>query len=409
MVVLVAAFFFMGFFSIYVRRCTGRRFHGDDFHFEHFAGGRWSISDPPGLDAEIIDSFPTFLFSSVKGLKIGKGGVECAVCICEFEDHEMLRLIPKCSHVFHPKCIDAWLASHVTCPVCRANLNPVPLDRYSSFFPFPDSDRDVHPSEPDRAAQQSGSGVVVDRVDDDHLPQISVRADHHHHQESIQNQNNGFDEINLSLPHEQVSVPVPVGSQKKQSGHSRTGSSGWSFRQLFPRSHSTGHSLVQSGEDPERFTLRLPEDVRSRLLSTELNRTRSCVVFTRARSGRRGFRSEGEGAGGAGGRPSKISSSGSYDRFDLDQEDRSVRKGSAPGLPPLPPKNGSGPSRGKRGIEGGNEDVGGSLPRRSSRSVRSSFDRFLLGLDTNYTANSNQKPIGERSFDRLRGDSSSQV
>ncbi|CAI0447907.1 unnamed protein product [Linum tenue] len=345
MVVLVAAFFFMGFFSIYVRRCTGRRFHGDDFHFEHFAGGRWSISDPPGLDAEIIDSFPTFLFSSVKGLKIGKGGVECAVCICEFEDHEMLRLIPKCSHVFHPKCIDAWLASHVTCPVCRANLNP-------------------------------------------------VRADHHHHQESIQNQNNGFDEINLSLPHEQVSVPVPVGSQKKQSGHSRTGSSGWSFRQLFPRSHSTGHSLVQSGEDPERFTLRLPEDVRSRLLSTELNRTRSCVVFTRARSGRRGFRSEGEG---------------SYDRFDLDQEDRSVRKGSAPGLPPLPPKNGSGPSRGKRGIEGGNEDVGGSLPRRSSRSVRSSFDRFLLGLDTNYTANSNQKPIGERSFDRLRGDSSSQV
>ncbi|KAF9604768.1 hypothetical protein IFM89_010309 [Coptis chinensis] len=64
------------------------------------------------------------MYSVVKGLKIGKGALECAVCLNEFEDDETLRLLPKCDHVFHPECIDAWLASHTTCPVCRANLTP---------------------------------------------------------------------------------------------------------------------------------------------------------------------------------------------------------------------------------------------------------------------------------------------
>ncbi|KAF9602633.1 hypothetical protein IFM89_030521 [Coptis chinensis] len=64
------------------------------------------------------------LYSVVKGLKIGKGALECAVCLNEFGNDETLRLLPKCDNVFHPECIDAWLASHTTCPVCRANLTP---------------------------------------------------------------------------------------------------------------------------------------------------------------------------------------------------------------------------------------------------------------------------------------------
>ncbi|CAN1188675.1 RING-H2 finger protein ATL11 [Linum perenne] len=363
MVVLVAAFFFMGFFSIYVRRCSsGRRFFGDDFHFDHLAAGRWSISESPGLDSEIIDTFPTFVYSSVKGLKIGKGGLECAVCLCEFEDNETLRLIPKCSHVFHSDCIDVWLVSHVTCPVCRANLVP-PRPDQSYYW-----------------SSTTADGVNSDPSDQ--LPQILVQ---------VNSEDN------------RVGSPSPR--------HSRTGSSGWNFRQLIPRSHSTGHSLVQLGEDPERYTLRLPEDIRNQLVSTQLTRARSCgVVFTRARSGRRGFRSE----GGGGNWPQiKSKRSSSYERLDLDSEHRLDKKGSMIGLPPLPPKNctssGSSSSRaaGKRSSTGcANDDSSGSLPRRSSRSVRSSFDRFLLGLDTSYgsSSNSNQKPIGERSFDRLRDD-----
>ncbi|KAL1219992.1 putative RING-H2 finger protein ATL37 [Cardamine amara subsp. amara] len=75
-----------------------------------------------GIDKDIIESFPLFLYSEINELKIGKGGVECEICLNEFEDEETLRWMPPCSHTFHANCIDEWLSSQSTCPVCCANL-----------------------------------------------------------------------------------------------------------------------------------------------------------------------------------------------------------------------------------------------------------------------------------------------
>ncbi|URE06833.1 E3 ubiquitin-protein ligase [Musa troglodytarum] len=61
-------------------------------------------------------------YVEAKALMEGRGALECAVCISEFADDEALRLLPGCCHVFHPDCIDAWLASHITCPVCRTDI-----------------------------------------------------------------------------------------------------------------------------------------------------------------------------------------------------------------------------------------------------------------------------------------------
>jgi E3 ubiquitin-protein ligase ATL6/9/15/31/42/55 len=44
------------------------------------------------------------------------------VCLAEFADADELRILPACCHVFHPDCIDPWLAGAVTCPLCRADL-----------------------------------------------------------------------------------------------------------------------------------------------------------------------------------------------------------------------------------------------------------------------------------------------
>nr|XP_009789983.1 PREDICTED: RING-H2 finger protein ATL46-like isoform X1 [Nicotiana sylvestris]XP_016473653.1 PREDICTED: RING-H2 finger protein ATL46-like [Nicotiana tabacum] len=69
-----------------------------------------------GLDQSIIDTLPVFLYKDIMGLK---EPFDCAVCLCEFSEHDKLRLLPLCSHAFHIHCIDTWLLSNSTCPLCR--------------------------------------------------------------------------------------------------------------------------------------------------------------------------------------------------------------------------------------------------------------------------------------------------
>ncbi|KAJ0694085.1 putative transcription factor C2H2 family [Helianthus annuus] len=121
LVCLLCAFFMLCLVSTYFRHYAERQLrlaasttHGSE------TGSMRSVVH--GLDPAAIATFPSFLYSVVKGIKIGQTTLECAVCLNEFQDHETLRLLPKCSHVFHMDCVDTWLASHVTCPVCRANL-----------------------------------------------------------------------------------------------------------------------------------------------------------------------------------------------------------------------------------------------------------------------------------------------
>ena len=71
-----------------------------------------------GLDRASIDMLPIFLVAS-GGMGTGDSDSCCAVCLCEFQDDEKGRILPLCLHRFHVVCIDLWLASHPTCPVCR--------------------------------------------------------------------------------------------------------------------------------------------------------------------------------------------------------------------------------------------------------------------------------------------------
>ncbi|CAM0943772.1 unnamed protein product [Alopecurus aequalis] len=73
------------------------------------------------VDQSFIDALPVFLYGAVMGTG-GKDPFGCAVCLCELDDDDRLRLLPKCSHAFHVECIDTWLLSHSTCPLCRRSL-----------------------------------------------------------------------------------------------------------------------------------------------------------------------------------------------------------------------------------------------------------------------------------------------
>ena len=43
---------------------------------------------------------------------------ECTICLGEFEDGEVCRLLSGCKHQFHRLCIDQWLLLHGSCPLC---------------------------------------------------------------------------------------------------------------------------------------------------------------------------------------------------------------------------------------------------------------------------------------------------
>ncbi|MED6158108.1 hypothetical protein PIB30_029676 [Stylosanthes scabra] len=273
LVILVIVFFALGFLSVYTRQCAERRMRAR-FDLTFPLGG--SHRRQRGLDREIIETFPTFVYSTVKTQKIGRTTLECAVCLNEFNDDETLRLIPKCSHVFHPDCIDAWLANHSTCPVCRANLFPIPSDNNNN-----DND--------------NGTFVAVQ------IPDPESNGSQRSEIAQINNGNdNGGGGGTASATAMVIESPKMDNSVNQRRTPLRSRSTGFRIGSLFPRSHSTGHSLVQPGESLERFTLRLPEDVRNRLLiSSTPRRTTSPggAMFARESSVRRGFRTRSVGPG----------------------------------------------------------------------------------------------------------------
>lgn len=59
---------------------------------------------------------------AVYGAEQGVGSTECPICLGEFLDGDKIRVLPKCHHCFHVKCVDVWLASHSSCPTCRRSL-----------------------------------------------------------------------------------------------------------------------------------------------------------------------------------------------------------------------------------------------------------------------------------------------
>ena len=46
----------------------------------------------------------------------------CAVCVEHFKERDEILNLPKCNHLYHPKCVQAWLVKSPLCPLCRSNI-----------------------------------------------------------------------------------------------------------------------------------------------------------------------------------------------------------------------------------------------------------------------------------------------
>ncbi|URE27182.1 Zinc finger, C3HC4 type (RING finger) [Musa troglodytarum] len=79
-----------------------------------------------GLDPSAIAALPTHSYRVTINSKDDGSCAECAICLSAVEEGETVRTLPSCKHLFHVGCIDMWLGSHSTCPVCRTAVEPPP-------------------------------------------------------------------------------------------------------------------------------------------------------------------------------------------------------------------------------------------------------------------------------------------
>ncbi|RCV04643.1 hypothetical protein SEVIR_1G017000v4 [Setaria viridis] len=90
-----------------------------------------------GLSPSAVAALPSFVFrrglaavssgagrGEGSGSGSGRGWAQCAVCLSLVQEGEVVRRLPACMHLFHVCCIDMWLRSHSTCPLCRATVEP---------------------------------------------------------------------------------------------------------------------------------------------------------------------------------------------------------------------------------------------------------------------------------------------
>lgn len=90
-----------------------------------------NIKELTGIDQSVLRSIPVVDFNS----KDFKYGVECVVCLSELVEGDKTRVLPMCNHLFHADCIDSWLRSHSTCPICRNKVGSVQQGTRPEFVP----------------------------------------------------------------------------------------------------------------------------------------------------------------------------------------------------------------------------------------------------------------------------------
>lgn len=87
------------------------------------------ISTPPtppipstGLDKVTISCLPVVSYgeNDNNAFKVKAG--ECAICLGAFEDGEIVKVLPLCFHGFHSDCVDTWLSTRSSCPLCRTSV-----------------------------------------------------------------------------------------------------------------------------------------------------------------------------------------------------------------------------------------------------------------------------------------------
>ena len=107
---------------------------GTAFHFTTQGGGGngagaqevFTSQAPPPASSKSIRQLPIVAVTPAD--LVDESNRECCICFEPHSIHEKVCRLP-CAHIFHVKCIHAWLEKHCTCPICRYEV-PTDNSRY---------------------------------------------------------------------------------------------------------------------------------------------------------------------------------------------------------------------------------------------------------------------------------------
>lgn len=118
-VFLFCVIFFIALLYLYSRWvCQVRPFISPP-RFLHSPSRQTATPPHQGLDPNAISSLPIILH---RGSSEDPSEGECAICLGIFQDGEKVKVLPNCCHCYHSECVDEWLRTQSSCPLCRASL-----------------------------------------------------------------------------------------------------------------------------------------------------------------------------------------------------------------------------------------------------------------------------------------------
>ncbi|MED6207630.1 hypothetical protein PIB30_037501 [Stylosanthes scabra] len=125
--ILASTFILVTYYTVISRFCRNRGRINDPNYQENRSTNDDSLNNNESSQASATYGMDEAQIKSITVCKYVKNGglvegSDCSVCLSEFQENESLRLLPKCNHAFHLPCIDTWLKSQASCPLCRSNI-----------------------------------------------------------------------------------------------------------------------------------------------------------------------------------------------------------------------------------------------------------------------------------------------
>ena len=102
------------------RQGGGGLLNTDDMDYDGLLEMFGDGSENRGAAASTIENLPTTMIKDVEK-EIPNEHRNCAICLEEFSNGDKRKTL-ECLHGFHAQCVDRWLQSNASCPICKFHV-----------------------------------------------------------------------------------------------------------------------------------------------------------------------------------------------------------------------------------------------------------------------------------------------